>query len=86
MHVLQALHGPILFLREPMAVYRIHAGGSWSQRSWQYRKNEVIRMLGYLRNELPNQLHPALDETVARLQQAKDETDRFSGLYAEIAA
>ena len=26
-----ALHGPIAFLEEPMSVYRLHAGGTWTQ-------------------------------------------------------
>ena len=34
-HVLNAEHGNIGFIDDCMAVYRLHAGGTWSTQSWQ---------------------------------------------------
>lgn len=31
-HLLHAQHGRILFIPEPLAIYRVHSGGAWSSR------------------------------------------------------
>jgi hypothetical protein len=45
LHILNAEHGKIGFMRDVTGVYRVHSGGTWSQKSPIHRLQDTIRML-----------------------------------------
>lgn len=63
LHILQALSGPILFLDEVLAVYRVHGSGGWSQlveeTRWRKELDFYRAMVGVL---------PAPYDRIARCQ------------------
>lgn len=37
LHLMNAQHGSIYYIDEPMGVYRVHKGGLWESKTWIYR-------------------------------------------------
>jgi glycosyltransferase involved in cell wall biosynthesis len=54
LHMLNAKHGKIKYLPEPMAVYRRHSNGLWSQKSQLHQSTGWVWMLAHLANEFKN--------------------------------
>jgi glycosyltransferase involved in cell wall biosynthesis len=48
LHVLNAEHGDIGYIDADMAVYRVHAGGVWSDAMARYRRRDVVDRLAAL--------------------------------------
>ncbi len=53
-HLFCARRGPIGFLDEDMAAYRVHAGGNWSARDRTTQLEEDLRVYERLAEELPD--------------------------------
>ncbi len=52
-HIFSARHGPIGFLDEDMAAYRVHAHGNWSARDRTSQLEEDLRVYERLLREMP---------------------------------
>jgi glycosyltransferase involved in cell wall biosynthesis len=52
-HIFCARRGPIGFLEEDMAAYRVHAGGNWSAQDRTSQLEEDLKVYGRLAGELP---------------------------------
>lgn len=48
-HILHAQYGKIGYVDEVMAAYRIHAGGSWSNKSRDWQIQQIIQMLNTIK-------------------------------------
>jgi hypothetical protein len=77
MHVLQARMGDILFVNAPLAVYRLHRGGGWSNRPFAQRRDEAIRTLALLKDELLGPDRTRIDDTIRRMSAMIDDSDEF---------
>ncbi|SFL45355.1 glycosyltransferase [Pelosinus propionicus] len=42
LHILNAMHGKIKYIDEPMSVYRIHNSSSWSSKNLEYRYKSMM--------------------------------------------
>lgn len=64
LHILNALQGKIYYMPEFMAVYRVHAGGIWSQMQQRLKSDKVIEMHRILlaKLELPTDVQNVLQE------------------------
>jgi len=60
LHMLMARHGNIAFLREPMAAYRLHAQGSWSNRGEIFSLQERIRLFRQIGEALDPKYEPII--------------------------
>ncbi len=65
LHVLVARHGPFGYLNESMAVYRVHDGGVWATMAEVRRRQETIRIYGYLDAWLEGSHHRLIRSRVA---------------------
>jgi hypothetical protein len=54
LHMLNAEHGKLKYLPEPMAIYRRHANGVWSGKSQLYQSTGWVSMLEHLASEFKN--------------------------------
>lgn len=63
-----SLHGKIAYLAEPMGVYRIHAGGSWSVKPPDWARRNLIRMLEKIELHMPSEYHAGIRRTLAEWQ------------------
>ncbi|HEX6961124.1 MAG TPA: glycosyltransferase [Lacipirellula sp.] len=61
-HMLNAHHGPIGFLPEVMADYRIHASGVWSSKSLAQQHCEVFKMLSRVDHHFGGRYARQIDE------------------------
>lgn len=61
-----AQHGNIGYINEPMAVYRIHAGGMWSGMSREEKLRASIEGYGFLRSHLDRKYIPLIDRCIKR--------------------
>jgi hypothetical protein len=61
LHLMAAAKGSIAYIDEPMADYRIHAGGVWSARPASYQAEEQLKVLRRLRSHFGSE-HAALIE------------------------
>jgi glycosyltransferase involved in cell wall biosynthesis len=52
LHLIAAEYGPIAFIPEPMAAYRVHPGGQWSAISAEERFEVTRRFLAYFATHL----------------------------------
>jgi len=52
LHVLHLLHGPALYLNEPLSTYRIHSGGAWHGAGTQYRLEKLLEIFDALNRHL----------------------------------
>lgn len=64
LHVLVARNGPFGYLRERMAVYRVHASGVWATMTEVRRRLETIRIYGYLDQWLEGAHHDLIQSRV----------------------
>lgn len=76
LHVLNAEHGDIGYLDESMAVYRVHAGGLWSQGMSRYGRREWVDGLAAAYRTLDGHLKGRF---------AGEFRQRTAGLYLEAA-
>jgi glycosyltransferase involved in cell wall biosynthesis len=53
LHLIAAEYGPIAYIPEPMAAYRVHPGGQWSAVSAEERFEVTRRFLAYFATHLP---------------------------------
>lgn len=49
-HMLNAKHGPIKYLPEIMAVYRVHKGGTWENKGIIFRVEKWVELLELMKN------------------------------------
>jgi glycosyltransferase involved in cell wall biosynthesis len=72
LHILNAQHGPIGYIDEVLATYRVHEGGMWSDRMSRYEEaDDVQRMIEAYRTVdqyLEGRYHRVLEEQVMPLQ------------------
>jgi len=61
LHMLNAQHGLIRYMPEPMAVYRLHGGGTWSGRSMGEKYPKWLLLLDHLMTE---DFSPAVKENL----------------------
>lgn len=52
LHMLNAKHGKIRFLNEPMGVYRVHDGGAWGQKPRLYQEVNWIQTQNLVSTEI----------------------------------
>src|SRR5919112_745395 len=74
LHVLNAEHGNIGYIDADMAVYRVHAGGVWSDALARYRRRDAVERLA--------DVHRILDRHLQGRFAAELE-ERLRGLYLE---
>jgi glycosyltransferase involved in cell wall biosynthesis len=74
LHVLNAEHGDIGYIDADMAVYRVHAGGVWSNALARYRRRDAVERLA--------DVHRILDRHLQGQFTAEFE-ERLRGLYLE---
>lgn len=43
LHILNAIHGKIKYIDDPMSVYRLHNSSSWSSKTKEYRYSAIVR-------------------------------------------
>jgi glycosyltransferase involved in cell wall biosynthesis len=67
LHILNAEHGKIGFMREVMAVYRVHSGGTWSRKSPIHRLQDTIRMLEQVNVHLDYRYDEKIRSTISAL-------------------
>lgn len=60
--LLNADHGPIGYLPEVMADYRIHSQGLWAQKSREFRIRETLRMLSFVDHHFRGKYREQIDE------------------------
>jgi glycosyltransferase involved in cell wall biosynthesis len=60
LHVLNAQHGAIGYLRPVMSAYRLHSGGAWSGRPATRMLQARLKLFEHLRGHLGHAHHPAL--------------------------
>ena len=61
-HILNAAHGKIGFLPEPMSVYRIHAGGIFSSKGLDFKLTTIFKMLAQLDRHLGGRYTEEIDK------------------------
>jgi len=62
LHILNAVHGNIGYLPEPMSVYRIHGGGIFSSQSLTFKLVTIFKMLSKLDHHLAGRFMMEIDE------------------------
>ena len=62
LHLLNAVHGNIGFLPEPMSVYRIHDGGMFSKKSLEFKLVTIFKMLSKMDHHLGGKYMREIDE------------------------
>ena len=82
---LAARHGTIELMDEVMAVYRVHAGSSWSSLSLITRLREAVRMLRALDKHLGFQYTNAIRRTIASFYLEMADIARRNGNRTETA-
>lgn len=75
MHLLQATNGPIVYVNQPLAVYRLHEGGNWSNRPFEERRDAAVEMLELIEPHLPAERRDRLRQTQAILRARIDDGD-----------
>jgi glycosyltransferase involved in cell wall biosynthesis len=58
LHLLNALHGKIKFINEPMAVYRMHSAGWWSQLGGITLERKCLKTIKILTMHFENKYKP----------------------------
>jgi hypothetical protein len=69
MHLLAARHGRIAYLPEPMAAYRIHAGGMWTRRTPLEQWNCCVDILNHMREHFEPLYHSDIDRGMVNVCQ-----------------
>ena len=67
LHLLNTQYGHAGYLRECMAVYRLHSGGEWSTVSQLRRAQAIMRMLGYFDYHTHGQYRRSVQRSFSRL-------------------
>jgi glycosyltransferase involved in cell wall biosynthesis len=62
LHILNADHGNVGFLPEPMSVYRIHEGGVFSKKSLEFKLVTIFKMLTKIDHHLGGKYTREIDE------------------------
>lgn len=62
LHILNAVHGKIGYLPEPMSVYRIHAGGIFSSQCLSFKLTTILKMLTKVDHYLGGRYSREIDE------------------------
>lgn len=65
-HILHARHGDIVYLDEPMAVYRQHGGGIYSMKPAVHRLRIAVETLRRLRCVLPREVQAAVNASLCQ--------------------
>jgi glycosyltransferase involved in cell wall biosynthesis len=64
LHLLNARHGDIGYVAEPMAVYRMHSGGAWGRLAERRRRLGTIRFCEHVDAWLGREFHGTIQELV----------------------
>ena len=77
LHILHAQHGKIGYLRETMAVYREHRGGTWSSRGTAKKYCDLIKVYKcideYLGYRFSSRIRPKVDQLTRELSRLHGE-------------
>lgn len=79
LHILNAQYGKIGYLPEVMAVYRLHAGGSWSSMDEGAQRRKEIRVYEMLLDNLGAEQAPYLRQGLSRLYHRMAEASAAKG-------
>lgn len=90
LHLLAALKGDSGYIAEPMAAYRQHAGGSWTNLSWDERYGMLAAWFDFLHKVMPQEHHVSIDAaaaywTVAARIHEQDVVGAISALHGAVA-
>lgn len=69
LHILVSLRGPVGYIPEEMAVYRLHAGGIWTSAVTVEKLLATIRMYDALRTMLPAKHRRAIAASIVKAYQ-----------------